>query len=330
MELKDMVDIDKIFNKKVKRGEVYYVNPTGHEVGVEMKKRRPAVVISANMINENSPCIEMVYMTTKDKKPHYSTHVQTKDRKCIVLCDQITSVDKSRLGEFVRTCSRHEMEQIDNAIMSSLGLKMQDEPYVKNEEVDKVDKVDKVDTFEPGEDETLIRAAEIIREINGLGVKINEIQKLIDGENVREYSELEKILPIEKIEEIRLLTMKKINDEKLTVLDQLKEIVRRVDSRVDISCVALLGSGESGESGENTKDTCSPGSELIVEGDAELVIEKKKDVGKVQNRLSKEQLAKVKEMIIEGYDTWRIVAVVGCTNKQVYDHRRILRKKGLL
>ena len=52
------------------------------------------------------------------------THVEVMCQiPSVALCEQIHSISKGRLGEFIRTCTDEEMEKIDNAIMISLGIK---------------------------------------------------------------------------------------------------------------------------------------------------------------------------------------------------------------
>lgn len=110
------------------RGEVYYVYPNYAEVGSEQWAGRPAVVVSADVINCHSQCVEVVYLTTKPKTD-YETHAMTNatGRPSTVICEQITSVDKSRLGSCGGRCSAKEMAKIDEALRFSLGLSVPEE-----------------------------------------------------------------------------------------------------------------------------------------------------------------------------------------------------------
>lgn len=112
--------------EKIARGDVFYVQQ-GAIIGSEQKKNRPAVIVSNDMSNRYSPTVEVVYLTTKEKKP-LPTHIKIRGRvPSIALCEQITTVDKKRLSGFVRCCTREEMAEIDKALAISLGLKKKEE-----------------------------------------------------------------------------------------------------------------------------------------------------------------------------------------------------------
>lgn len=106
---------------EVFRGDIYMVEKT-QTTGCEIQAGRPAVIVSNNMGNHFSSNVEVVYLTTAQKKP-LPTHV---DVLCKVpstaLCESVFTVSKERLGEFIKTCTDAEMKQIDNALKVSLAL----------------------------------------------------------------------------------------------------------------------------------------------------------------------------------------------------------------
>ena len=109
----------------VSRGAIYYIYPTD-VTGSEMIAGRPAVVISNDDGNEHSPVIEVVFLTTREKA-NIPTHVciNSTKRESTALCEQITTVDKSRIGDFIGYCTPQELEAIDNACIVSIGLEKQ-------------------------------------------------------------------------------------------------------------------------------------------------------------------------------------------------------------
>ena len=117
------------------RGEVYYVYPSYAEVGSEQWSGRPAVVVSADVINRHSQCVEVVYLTTRPKSD-YPTHVliNATGRPSTAICEQITSVDKSRLNDCYGRCTPKEMSQLDEALRVSLGLPRLEEMTEAEEE----------------------------------------------------------------------------------------------------------------------------------------------------------------------------------------------------
>lgn len=110
-------------NGMVYRGEIYYVLPEGNEVGCEQRSGRPGIVVSNNLNNKHAATVEVVYLTTKEKKP-LVTHVfiGSSQLPSTAICEQITTVDKTRLNDYCGKLTQGEMEAVEVAIMASLGL----------------------------------------------------------------------------------------------------------------------------------------------------------------------------------------------------------------
>ena len=84
----------------INRGEVFYITSKYNTVGSEQRSGRPAVVVSNNLNNEHSECIEICYLTLQDKKP-LPTHIKVDRGQCInstILCEQITTISRSVLA----------------------------------------------------------------------------------------------------------------------------------------------------------------------------------------------------------------------------------------
>lgn len=110
----------------MKRGQVYYID-LRQPVGSEQGGRRPCAIIQNNAGNESSPTIIIAPMTASGKK-HLPTHVETtgEDKKLfigsVILTEQIQTVDKSRVEEYVYNLSENTMRKVDEAICVSLAL----------------------------------------------------------------------------------------------------------------------------------------------------------------------------------------------------------------
>lgn len=110
----------------MRRGQVYYIN-LGQPVGSEQGGRRPCVIIQNNAGNEHSKTVIIAPMTASGKK-YLPTHVETtnEDKKLfigsIILTEQIQTIDKSRVEEFVCNLSDNTMRKVDEAIHISLAL----------------------------------------------------------------------------------------------------------------------------------------------------------------------------------------------------------------
>jgi mRNA interferase MazF len=81
----------------VKRGEVYWVNldPT---IGTEIRKTRPALIISPDDMNAVLPRVIVAPLTSKGQALGCRPEVEFKGKPSRILLDQIRTVDKQRLG----------------------------------------------------------------------------------------------------------------------------------------------------------------------------------------------------------------------------------------
>lgn len=80
------------------------------------------MIVSNDICNDVSPVVEVIFLTSR-KKNRLPTHVMVEcELYSTALCEQITSVDKTRLLDYVGRASPEEMQQIDEAIKISLGI----------------------------------------------------------------------------------------------------------------------------------------------------------------------------------------------------------------
>jgi mRNA-degrading endonuclease toxin of MazEF toxin-antitoxin module len=106
----------------MKRGEVYYIQHR-HTVGSEQAKGRPAIIVSNDALNATAEVVEVVFLTTNPKK-ELPTHVgiNATGIPSTALCEQITTVSKTLVGDYFGRCSKEEMLEINSALMRSLGV----------------------------------------------------------------------------------------------------------------------------------------------------------------------------------------------------------------
>lgn len=81
----------------VKRGEVYWVNldPT---IGSEIRKTRPALIISPDDMNAALPRVIIAPLTSKGQPLGCRPEVLFDGKKARILLDQIRTIDKQRLS----------------------------------------------------------------------------------------------------------------------------------------------------------------------------------------------------------------------------------------
>lgn len=110
----------------VQRGHIFWasLDPT---VGVEIKKRRPVVVVSNDVINQRSRLAIVVPLTTNLARfsPSHVLLPQgegglSQDSK--VLTEQIRAIDKQRLVTKIGTLSARFLRLIEQAIQNSLDM----------------------------------------------------------------------------------------------------------------------------------------------------------------------------------------------------------------
>lgn len=89
-------------NIPVQRGDVYWVNldPT---VGKEVKKRRPAVVVSPNEMNRSLAVVIVAPITSSSKPWPTRVDMQLSGKPAQMMLDQIRTVDKFRLVRRIGT-----------------------------------------------------------------------------------------------------------------------------------------------------------------------------------------------------------------------------------
>lgn len=100
------------------RGDIFFVE--GRTNGYD--KGRPCVIVSNNTGNHFSNSVEVVWLTTAEKKT-LPTHVEIiAGQKATAMCEGIATIHKDRLTNYMRTCTQREMQAIDKALKVSLGL----------------------------------------------------------------------------------------------------------------------------------------------------------------------------------------------------------------
>lgn len=126
----------------MKRGEVYYITSNWQEVGSEQRAGRLAVIVSNDNNNNSSEVVEVVYMTTSPKH-NLPTHVFTQStaRDSTILCEQICSVSKERIGEYVCTLPEKDMQAVDNALLISLGLDVKQQEGMREPTEEELEKI---------------------------------------------------------------------------------------------------------------------------------------------------------------------------------------------
>ena len=109
----------------IKRGDVYYAD-LSPVIGSEQGGVRPVVVVQNDKGNRYSKTIIIAPISKKMSKPPIPPHVIFSDDSLsyvsMILCEQLRTIDKKRLGQWICTLDDKTIEKINKAIRVSLAL----------------------------------------------------------------------------------------------------------------------------------------------------------------------------------------------------------------
>ena len=105
------------------RGEIWWVN-FDPSVGGEIKKKRPAVVLSNDPSNKFLNRIQVVPLTSNIEKVYPSEAMVTvKGKKSKAVADQIATVSKQRVFKKLSKLSKADLIEVERAVCLQLGIK---------------------------------------------------------------------------------------------------------------------------------------------------------------------------------------------------------------
>lgn len=111
----------------VRRGEIYWLQLPSAS-GSEQAGRRPVLVVQNDVGNRTSPTTIVAAITSQLRRRRYPFHVPFTSGESglplngTVLCEQVQTVDQSRLGSSAGAFTVEKMREVDVALHHSLGL----------------------------------------------------------------------------------------------------------------------------------------------------------------------------------------------------------------
>jgi len=108
----------------IKRGEIYFADLGDANVGSEQSGFRPVLIVQNNIGNKFSPTVIVACVTSKIFRNEIPTHVRIKidNTDSLILCEQIKTIDKSRLRNKIAELSNIDQIRVNSALRLSLTL----------------------------------------------------------------------------------------------------------------------------------------------------------------------------------------------------------------
>ena len=112
--------------KTYARGDVFYAD-LGMGVGSEQIGKRPVLIVQNNKGNKYSTTVIIAPITSKLSKTKIPTHYHINNNgflpeHSLVLLEQMRTIDKKRISEYLGHFDNTEMIEINKKIRISLGL----------------------------------------------------------------------------------------------------------------------------------------------------------------------------------------------------------------
>ncbi|MBK1695418.1 growth inhibitor PemK [Chromatium weissei] len=106
----------------MKRGEVWWVE-FDPSVGSEIRKTRPAVIISNNAANRHLARVVVIPLTSQIERCYPGEALVTiNGQQSKAMADQIMAADKMRLKTRLGELSKPDLQAVEQAILVHLGL----------------------------------------------------------------------------------------------------------------------------------------------------------------------------------------------------------------
>ena len=112
-----------------RRGDIYLVD-LGTNIGSEQSGCRPVLLLQNDVGNHFGPTLIVAPLSSrywkKSKQPTHSVieGLQNLLRPSVVLTEQLITIDKVRVMKYLGRVTDEQMENINRAVMVSLGLEM--------------------------------------------------------------------------------------------------------------------------------------------------------------------------------------------------------------
>lgn len=114
----------------VKRGDIYFAD-LSPVIGSEQGGVRPVLIVQNDVGNQHSPTTIVAAITGQISKAKLPTHVELVgkasglSKNSVILVEQVRTIDKKRLKEKICNLEGEVMEQVNRALLISMGIEKQ-------------------------------------------------------------------------------------------------------------------------------------------------------------------------------------------------------------
>lgn len=112
---------------RIYKGDMFYADLTP-VVGCEQGGIRPILIVQNDIGNRYSPTVIVAAITSRTEKNPLPTHIPLCSQQyglrqnSLVLLEQVRTIDRSRLREYIGHLSDSQMQQVNEALAVSFGL----------------------------------------------------------------------------------------------------------------------------------------------------------------------------------------------------------------
>ncbi|MBS6955422.1 MAG: type II toxin-antitoxin system PemK/MazF family toxin [Enterocloster asparagiformis] len=112
---------------QIRKGDLFYADLTP-VIGSEQGGVRPVLIIQNNVGNRHSPTVIAAAITSRSGKHQLPTHIKVDgnfrglNQNSTVLLEQVRTLDRIRLKEYIGRLNAATMQYVDQAIAVSFGL----------------------------------------------------------------------------------------------------------------------------------------------------------------------------------------------------------------
>lgn len=111
--------------QEIKRGDIYFAD-LSPVVGSEQGGLRPVLIVQNDIGNKYSPTVIVSAITSQLSKAKIPTHIELPaniynlPKDSVVLCEQIRTIDKRRLGQKITSLDQQKMKEVNKALFISI------------------------------------------------------------------------------------------------------------------------------------------------------------------------------------------------------------------